>query len=136
MLDERDKLDRVDTAGSVCWFLMDASWMLHFRTGAVALALPTVLLAAYSFRHVERAAAPLFVNGAMLAWACMNVAWMMNDLGLWGPDALHAAASFFLTGAAQLVVALVCADSAHGRFDALLRRFRRMRFRRPTKRPS
>ena len=133
MRSDRDMLDRVDTAGSICWFMMDASWMLHFRSGAMLLAPPTVLLAAYSFRYVERTAAPLFVNGAMLAWACMNVAWMMNDLGAWGPDALHAAASLFLTGAAQLVVALVSSDPEHGPFDALLRRFRRMRFRRPSK---
>lgn len=136
MLDDRQRLDRVDTAGSVCWFLMDASWMLHFRDSAIVLAVPTILFAAYAFRYVERAASPMFVSGAMLSWACMNVAWMFHDLGVTGPDGIHAAGAFFITGAAQLVVALICTDAEHGPFDALFRRFRRMRFRRPPKRPS
>jgi hypothetical protein len=101
--------------------------MLHVPAGAAMLACPTILLALATLAFVERTAASLFVTGAMLAWACMNVAWMLHDLGLAGPDALAAAISFFITGAAQLFAALLAAKFGRGTFAALLRRFRRMR---------
>lgn len=126
MTDDRERLAYVETAGSICWFIMDASWMLGIATAAVILAVPTVLLAAASFRYVERTAAALFVTGAMLSWACMNVAWMLHDTGI-AREGLHAATAFFVTGAAQLLAALATARFELGALETLLRRFRRMR---------
>lgn len=126
MAHDPKRLAYVDTAGSICWFIMDASWMLGIVPAAVALSVPTVLLAAASFRYVERTGAALFVTGAMLSWACMNVAWMLHDVGL-SKEGLNAAAAFFVTGAAQLLAALIAAKSGRGSVEALLGRFRRMR---------
>jgi len=130
MSGDRKTLAYVDTACSICWFIMDASWMLHVPAAAVAMAFPTIALALTTFAFVERTAASLFVTGAMLAWACMNVAWMLHDLGLIGPDGLAMAISFFITGAAQLFAALIAARFGRGSLEALMRRFRRMRIKR------
>src|SRR5688572_17005186 len=113
MHDDRERLAYVETAGSICWFIMDASWMLQIVPAAVTLAVPTVLLAAASFRYVERTAAAIFVTGAMLSWACMNVAWMLHDLGF-AKEGLHAATAFFVTGAAQLLAALAATRAERG----------------------
>ncbi len=122
---ERERgLVLVETAGSVAWFAMDASWMLSSRPLAAALAVPTVLLNLLVFRFVARAWASWLVTGAMAAWSCMNVLWMTYDLKMtdWG---LSAGKAFLALGALLLVVALVV-----GRSDALgllAARFRRLR---------
>lgn len=116
----------VETAGSVAWFAMDASWMLNVRAGAVALAVPTVVLNALVLRYAPRSWSGLLVSGAMASWACMNALWMTQDLKLlaWG---LTAGKVFLALGAVMLAGAFLA-----GRADAaqsLLTRFRRLRMR-------
>lgn len=116
----------VETAGSVAWFAMDASWMLNIPTLAVALAIPTLALNLLVFRYLTRTWASWLVAGAMAAWACMNILWMAHDLKLtaWG---LEAGKAFLVLGVLMLVAA-VCV----GRTEALAlvaTRFRRLRLR-------
>lgn len=116
----------VETAGSVAWFAMDASWMLNARAGAMVLAVPTVLLNLLVIRYAPRSWSSSLVSGAMASWACMNVLWMTHDLKLlaWG---LTAGKAFLALGAVLLAGALLS-----GRAEAtqtLLARFRRLRMR-------
>ena len=121
------KLAYVETAGSITWFLMDASWMLELRTPALALAAPTVLLALVAFAYADRTIASMFVTAAMAAWAAMNVGWMAHDLGA-ADRGLVLARIFFSAGIACLTVALVASRGAG--IESVLRRFRRLRINR------
>jgi hypothetical protein len=125
-MDRTRGLVMVETAGSVAWFAMDASWMMSSRAFAVALAVPTLLLNLLVFRFLTRAWASWLVAGAMAAWACMNVLWMASDLKLvaWGLDAGKA---FLLLGVLMLVAA-VCADRSEA-LSLVAARFRRLRLR-------
>lgn len=127
MTPRQAKLAYVETAGSITWFLMDASWMLELRTPALALAAPTVLLALVAFAYADRTIASMFVTAAMAAWAAMNVAWMAHDLGA-ADRGLVLARVFFSAGIACLTVALVASRGAG--IESVLRRFRRLRINR------
>lgn len=127
MTSRQAKLAYVETAGSICWFLMDASWMLELRTPALALAAPTVLLALAAFLFADRTISSMFVTAAMVAWAAMNVGWMAHDLGA-AERGLALARVFFAAGISCLTVALVASRGAG--IDSVLRRFRRLRINR------
>ncbi|HEU4404811.1 MAG TPA: hypothetical protein VFS43_05925 [Polyangiaceae bacterium] len=116
----------VETAGSVAWFAMDASWMLSIAPLAVTLAVPTLLLNLLVFRFLRRTWAGWLVAGAMVAWACMNVLWMAYDLKLtaWG----LAAGKAFLALGALMLVASVCISRAEA-LALIATRFRRLRLR-------
>lgn len=123
-MNKKQALYLVETAASITWFAMDACWMLGARGAATTLAVPTVLLGLVAFRFAARTAASFLVTGAMVAWACMNVLWMAQDLHLvgWG---VGAGKAFLALGAVQLALAVVL-----GRGEALrlvFRRFRRLR---------
>lgn len=121
-----ERLIAVETAGSIAWFAMDASWMLGVRLAAAALAVPTLVLNVLVFRFAPRAWVSWLVSGAMTAWACMNVLWMAHDFRMidWGLVASKGCLGF---GAALLTGAIIV-----GRSDALRLlyvRFRRLRLR-------
>ncbi|MDF2696640.1 MAG: hypothetical protein K0S65_5023 [Labilithrix sp.] len=116
----------VETAGSVCWFAMDASWMLGGRTVALVLALPTIVLGLLLYRFVPRNWPSWLVTGAMASWACMNVLWMAHDFRLasWA----HVAAKVFLIlGAVMIGISLVVARGET--LDTLATHVRRLRLR-------
>lgn len=126
MARSRRALLLVETAGSIVWFAMDASWMLNLRIAAVVLAVPTVLLNVLVVPFSPRGWPSWLVSGAMASWACMNVVWMTHDMKLttWG---LAGAKGFLALGVLLLAGALFL-----GRADAtqvLLTRFRRLRLR-------
>jgi hypothetical protein len=126
-MDRERGLALVETAGSVAWFAMDASWMLNVRPLAAALAVPTVLLNLLVFRFVARTWASWLVAGAMASWSCMNVLWMAHDLKTAPEWGLSAGKAFLLLGALMLVAAVFV-----GRSEALAvvaTRFRRLRLR-------
>ncbi|HVH43235.1 MAG TPA: hypothetical protein VM925_12860 [Labilithrix sp.] len=120
----RRGLTVVETAGAIAWFTMDACWMLGAESLALVLVLPTVVLNLVVFRYAPRTWASALVTGAMVAWACMNVLWMVHDFGMirWG---LVAGKVFLALGALMVALALVI-----GRSEAthtLFTRFRRLR---------
>jgi hypothetical protein len=125
-MEKERQLALVEAAGSVAWFAMDASWMLSVRSLAVTLALPTVLLNVLVFPFIVRSWANWLVAGAMVAWSCMNVLWMVYDLQLlaWG---LSGGKVFLVLGALMLAAAGFVNRSAA--LTLVAARFRRLRVR-------
>jgi hypothetical protein len=98
------RLVLVETAASIAWFAMDASWMLASKTWAVGLAVPTLALNLLALAFLPKRWAPRLVAAAMVAWAAMNVLWMLFDLRL--------AASGLAYGKAFLIVGFVLLSAA------------------------
>jgi hypothetical protein len=107
-----------ESAGSVCWFLMDGCWMWGV-SWALYLAVPTILLHGLAAWHSRRNPADLMVWLATLSWLGMNVAWVVSDLAKM-PWMMAGAKACFLAGGAFILAAL----ALHG---GALTRFRRLR---------
>lgn len=112
--------------GSVCWFLMDASWMFGFALTAKIFAVLTIVTSLLVFRYTERALSQMLVTAAMASWASMNVCWMLNDLKTWD-NGLTVAAVFFGVGALCLGGAVLTARRSMEPVQAIIARFRRLR---------
>lgn len=123
---EKSKLVVVETISSVCWFLMDASWMFTLYDLAKVMALLTIVTSLWVFRYTERTWSDMLVTASVACWACMNVLWMLNDSKMidWG---LKVAAGFFFGGAICLVAAFFCARNHKDILDQIIARFRRLR---------
>lgn len=115
----QNRLATVETAGSIAWFLMDASWMFELTTPAFVLAVPTLVLSLLCFAFTEQVTSALLVTGAMACWAVMNMSWMAADLDVW-EDGLLSAKIFFGCGSACLLSAMLVSKSPVD--------FRRLRF--------
>ena len=116
----------VETAGSIAWFTMDACWMLGAESLALVLAVPTIILNLVVFRYLRRTWPSGLVSGAMVAWACMNVLWMLHDFRHIG-WCLVAGKVFLALGVLLIVVAVLLGRSEALR--TLFARFRRLRLR-------
>lgn len=116
----------VETIGSVCWFLMDASWMFGIPSTAMLFAVFTIGASLLVFRYTERLASQMLVTAAMAAWASMNVCWMLNDLKIWD-GGLTVAKVFFVLGAICLTSAVLTAKRSMEPIQAIIARFRRLR---------
>lgn len=116
----------VETISSVCWFLMDASWMFGLPMIAKVMAILTIATSLLIFKFTERAAAPMLVTAAMTSWAVMNVFWMLNDLTVWD-GGLPVARAFFVIGALCLLGAMFTAKRSAEPVLAIIARFRRLR---------
>lgn len=116
----------VETISSVCWFLMDASWMFGLPMIAKVMAILTIATSLLVFKFTERAAAPMLVTAAMTSWAVMNVFWMLNDLTTWN-GGLGVAQLFFVIGVVCLLGAMVTARHSTEPVLAVIARFRRLR---------
>lgn len=120
------KLVVIETVSSVCWFIMDASWMFGLSTAAMILAAFTIGTNLLVFRWAERSASYLLVTSAMTFWASMNVCWMLADIKVWA-GGLTFAAVFFGLGALSLISAFLAAKGNRETIDAIIARFRRLR---------
>jgi hypothetical protein len=116
----------VETVGSVCWFLMDASWMFGIPLSAKLFAVFTIFASLLVFRYTERVASQMLVTAAMAAWASMNVCWMLNDLKIWD-GGVTVASAFFAIGAICLGAAVVTAKRSMEPIQSIIARFRRLR---------
>lgn len=124
--DQKSKLALVEMLSSVCWFLMDASWMFGLFTLSYVLAALTISTSLLLFRYTERALSDMLVTAAMACWAAMNICWMVNDSKAidWG---IIAGGCFFALGAVCLVGSF-CSGRSTGRvMEQILSRFRRLR---------
>lgn len=122
----KSKLVVVETVSSLCWFLMDASWMFTLYTLAKIMAVLTIGTTLWVFRYTERNWSDMLVTASVACWACMNVFWMLNDSRLidWG---LKAGAFFFFAGALFLLGAFFSARSHKEMLENIIARFRRLR---------
>jgi hypothetical protein len=120
----------VETGSTVSWFFMDASWMFELVWPAQFLAVVTIILSLLIFCYTERSKANMLVTAAMVAWAGMNICWMLKDLDCWS-QGMWGARAFFVLGLACLLMAAFVARSSQAAMDILMARFRRMRIPRP-----
>lgn len=120
------KLEIVETVSSICWFSMDACWMLGLLVPAKIMAALTIVSSLLVFRYAQRSWPNLFVNAAMNCWAFMNIFWMLSDFKAvgWG---LAAAQVSFGCGVLCLLGAAFSGRSLKGALDVILLRFRRFR---------
>lgn len=127
--DQKSKLVLVEMISSVCWFLMDASWMFGLFSIAYLMAALTISTSVLLFRYTERTVSDMLVTAAMAFWAAMNVCWMVNDSKAidWG---IMAGGCFFGAGALCLVGAFFCGRSSADVIAQIVARFRRLRLRR------
>jgi|AGTN01.2.fsa_nt_gi hypothetical protein len=116
----------VETISSVCWFLMDASWMFGLPMIAKVMAILTIATSLLILKFTERHVAPMLVTAAMTSWAVMNVFWMLNDLTVWN-GGLAVAQVFFAIGTLCLLGAMVTARRSSEPVLAIIARFRRLR---------
>lgn len=124
--DTATKLVVIETLSSVCWFIMDASWMFGLPTAAMIFAALTIATNILVFRWAERSSSYLLVTAAMTFWASMNVCWMLNDIKVWS-GGLTFAAIFFGLGALSLASAFIAAKRNREAIDVIIARFRRLR---------
>ncbi len=124
--EQKSRLVLVETISSVCWFLMDASWMFGLYTMAQIMAVLTVATSLWIFRYTERTMSDMLVTASVACWACMNVCWMLHDSKAitWG---LTVAAGFFFGGAIFLVAAFFFARTHREMLESIIARFRRLR---------
>ena len=138
MSDEHDttatRLYAVEIISSVCWFLMDASWMFGLTTLAVVLAVLTIATSLAMFLYIKRTASEFLITGTMVFWASMNVCWMLTDTQLW-PGGLALAAGFFAGGSLCLAGAFLTAKNSREGLASIVGRFRRLRIVRQSKPP-
>jgi hypothetical protein len=120
------RLEIVETVSSICWFSMDASWMLGLQLPAQIMATLTVIFSLLVFRYTERSWPNLFVNAAMNCWAFMNIFWMLSEFKAVGCGLLLAQVSFGI-GAFCLICAAFSGASIKDALEVILARFRRFR---------
>lgn len=120
------KLEIVETVSSICWFLMDACWMLGLQVPAKVMAALTIASSLLVFRYTQRSWPNLFVNAAMNCWAFMNIFWMLSDFKAAG-WCLAAAQVSFGCGVLCLLCAAFSGGSVKGAIEVILARFRRFR---------
>lgn len=118
----------LETAGSVVWFLMDASWMWELEPVALALSVPTLLLNGAAIAWTERKFLPMAVAVTIETWVLMNVLWMTAEM-LHVAALLRAAQVASGLGVALMVVALAKSGLRDEVVRVVLRRFRRLRLR-------
>lgn len=124
--DQKSKLVLVEMISSVCWFLMDASWMFGLFWLAYLMAALTISTSLLLFRYTERTMSDMLVTAAMAFWAAMNVCWMVNDSKAidWG---IIAGGCFFGAGALCLLGAFFGGRSSSEVIAQIIARFRRLR---------
>lgn len=113
--------DVLDTINSVCWFFMDASWMLQVKEISIAMIIPTVLTGLILV-YMEKRKSHTFINLAILSWICMNVSWMFSDI-LAIPFYLTLAKALFTLGLLLITGAIVSSENLPETFSHF-RRFR------------
>jgi hypothetical protein len=118
------RLILVETAASIAWFAMDASWMLNARGWAVGLSAPTLALNLLAFAFLPKRWAPRLVAAAMVAWSAMNVLWMLHDLKL-SASGLAYGKAFLVAGFVLLSAAIVV--NHRDALRTIAARFRRLR---------
>ena len=120
-----------ENVSTVLWIAMDSCWMLGINALALPLSILTVLTCLMVMPFDEKRISIQLVDAAVAAWACMNASWMLSDIKVWasGQFAARVCLGVIL---ALLVGALAFAHGDTQLMQALLRRFRRLRFwRRP-----
>ncbi len=122
-----ERLALAETFGSVCWFFMDAAWMVDWTTVARLLVVPTVLVNLAVFVWTERRLAHFAVTAAVNAWVGMNVTWMIEDLG--GSPIFGVVARVFGVAGVVLIGMALVASPWRETARIALRRFRRLRVR-------
>lgn len=113
--------DVLDTLNSVCWFFMDASWMLQIKELSVLMIAPTIL-SGIILCYIEKRKTHSFINAAVLSWICMNVCWMFSDI-LAIPSYLAVAKILFVLGIVFLIASIVTSNNINETFSHF-RRFR------------
>ena len=113
--------DILDTLNSLSWFLMDACWMMGIYSLAFGLA-PLVWITALALFLVDRRPSISAINAGIMAWVCMNITWMVSDLGnkhFW----LLVSKIFFVLGVLAIALAVILSDNLRHTFSHF-RRFR------------
>lgn len=113
--------DKLDTANSLTWFLMDATWMTGLYPVAFLLA-PIVFITGLALTVIDRRPAHTAINLALMSWILMNVSWMYSDIG----DRAHwlaIARVFFGLGGLALAAAIFLSKNLRETFSHF-RRFR------------
>ena len=124
--DQKAKLALFEMISSVCWFLMDASWMFALYIVSQIMAALTIASSLLIFRYTERNWSDMLITAATLFWAAMNVCWMLNDSKViaWG---VIAGGYFFGAGTLCLLGAFCAGSSSRQVLDHVVTRFRRLR---------
>lgn len=113
--------DVLDTVNSVCWFFMDAFWMIDLTQLSVVLGVLTIA-SGVALCYVERRKSHFFINLGILSWILMNAAWMLSDQ-LDSADYRLWARVFFALGAGNLLLAIAVSKDVADTFSHF-RRFR------------
>lgn len=74
-----DKIRKIENLYLICWLIKDMCWMMGFKSIAVFMILPTLLMAFYVMFHSNKNIGFLTVNIAMICWIAANSAWMLHD---------------------------------------------------------
>ena len=74
-----DKIRKIENLYVVCSILKSMCWMMGFKSIAVFMILPTLLMAFYVMFHSNKNIGFLTVNIAMICWIAANSAWMLHD---------------------------------------------------------
>ncbi len=74
-----DKIRKIENLYVICWLIKDMCWMMGYKTPAVFMILPTLLMAFYVMFQSNKSLGFLTVNIAMICWIAANSAWMLHD---------------------------------------------------------
>jgi hypothetical protein len=85
------------------WLMKDFCWCSGFRALGVAMAVPTIALAAYLVYRVRSNSRDVVHNAAVLFWLCANTTWMIGEF--WFADSTRPQAKlFFIAGLGMLML--------------------------------
>lgn len=113
--------DVLDTANSVCWFFMDAFWMIDWPLMSMVMGVFTVS-SGIALCYVEKRRSHFFINLGIMSWILMNVAWMLSDHS---DDIryVYASRSLFAVGLMNMFLAIATSKDIADTFSHF-RRFR------------
>ncbi len=121
MKDNAKTIYLLEVLNSICWFLMDSSWMLEYQSLAYFFALPTIvtglLTLLVSQKPVEKG-----INFTVLTWIVMNVSWLLSEANPWIKE-YHICLALFFVSFASMLLTFVLSDYSLESFR-MLRRFR------------
>lgn len=85
------------------WLMKDFCWCSGYKGLGVAMAIPTILLAAYLVFRARSCIRDVIHNLAVLLWLCANTTWMIGEF--WFNDGTRPTAKiFFIVGLAVLML--------------------------------
>jgi hypothetical protein len=102
-MDKEEQTRLLENGHVAIWLVKDFCWCSGFKELGIAMAGPTIMLAAYLVYRARNCSRDMIHNLAVLFWLCANTTWMAGEF--WFNDGSRPQAKvFFIAGLAVLLI--------------------------------